>query len=153
MKVKLLVTLFLLVVSASIVSAQDRGFGLGVIIGEPTGFSAKYWIDDKNAFDYALGYSLFEENSTVSFHTNYLYHLHNVIDAPVRIPLYYGFGVRFRARENSESGLGVRGVIGAVWLSDYEPFDVFFEIAPVFQLFPDTELKLDVGLGGRYYFY
>lgn len=35
--------------------AQERRFGLGVIIGEPTGVSAKLWTSPVNAFDFGLG--------------------------------------------------------------------------------------------------
>jgi len=38
--------------------AQERGFGLGVIIGEPTGISAKLWTSPVNAFDFGLGWSI-----------------------------------------------------------------------------------------------
>ncbi len=37
--------------------AQDRDFGLGVIIGEPTGISAKLWTSPINALDFGLGWS------------------------------------------------------------------------------------------------
>ena len=36
--------------------AQQRKFGLGVIIGEPTGLSAKLWTSSVNAFDFGLGW-------------------------------------------------------------------------------------------------
>jgi hypothetical protein len=38
--------------------AQDRAFGLGVMIGEPTGVSAKLWTSAANAFDFGLGWSI-----------------------------------------------------------------------------------------------
>ncbi len=39
-------------------NAQERKFGLGVMIGEPTGFSAKLWTSNSNAFDFGLGWSV-----------------------------------------------------------------------------------------------
>src|ERR1041384_2381931 len=38
--------------------AQERAFGLGVIVGEPTGLSAKLWTSSTNAFDFGLGRSI-----------------------------------------------------------------------------------------------
>ncbi len=38
--------------------AQDRDFGIGVIIGEPTGISAKLWTSPVNALDFGLGWSV-----------------------------------------------------------------------------------------------
>lgn len=39
------------------VAAQDHGFGMGIILGEPTGLSAKAWTSNDNAFDFALAWS------------------------------------------------------------------------------------------------
>ena len=38
-------------------SAQDSGFGLGVILGEPTGISGKLWLGGKTAIDGATAWS------------------------------------------------------------------------------------------------
>jgi hypothetical protein len=37
------VILLLIMIAAAPLSAQDSGFGLGLILGEPTGLSAKLW--------------------------------------------------------------------------------------------------------------
>jgi hypothetical protein len=37
--------------------AQDSGFGLGIIIGEPTGISAKQWTGSRTAIDGAVAWS------------------------------------------------------------------------------------------------
>lgn len=132
--------------------AQDKGFGLGIMIGEPTGFSAKYWLNNKNAFDGGLAYSFVKKHNAVSLHADYLYHNYDLIKSNYKIPIYYGFGVRMRFIENEDNSLGARGVIGAVWLSDNLPIDVFIEFVPVFNLFPATELNLDLAIGARYYF-
>jgi hypothetical protein len=52
--------LFLLIASSG-ASAQirsDEDFGLGLILGEPTGLSLKYWFDEERAVDGALAWSL-----------------------------------------------------------------------------------------------
>jgi hypothetical protein len=134
------------------VKAQDKGFGLGLIIGEPTGISAKYWIDGDNAFDFGLAYSFVQKFSAMSLHADYLYHAFDVIKSDYRLPVYYGFGARIRFVNNSDNSLGARGVIGIAWLNDNLPIDVFFEVVPVFNLIPSTALNLDIALGARYYF-
>ncbi|MEG8947665.1 hypothetical protein [Rosettibacter firmus] len=131
--------------------AQVNGFGIGVMIGEPTGFSAKYWVNNTNAFDGGLAYSFVRKNSAVSLHIDYLYHNYSLIKSNYRIPVYYGFGARLRFIENEENSLGARGVIGLVWLSDNLPLDVFVEFVPVFNIFPATALNLDLAIGARYY--
>ena len=130
---------------------QDSGFGIGVMIGEPTGLSAKYWLNDVNALDFGLAYSFVRRNSAVSLHADYLYHAFDIIKSNYRIPIYYGFGARLRLVSGDDNALGARGVIGVAWLSDRAPFDVFLEVVPVFNLFPSTSLNLDAAIGTRFY--
>ena len=130
---------------------QDNGFGIGVMIGEPTGLSAKYWLNDVNALDFGLAYSFVRRNSAVSLHADYLYHAFDIIKSNYRIPIYYGFGARLRLVSGDDNALGARGVIGVAWLSDRAPFDVFLEVVPVFNLFPSTSLNLDAAIGTRFY--
>lgn len=135
-----------------VTNAQDKGYGLGIVIGEPTGISGKYWVTNTNAFDAALAYSFAGSNNKFALHVNYLYHLYDVINSEEIIPIYYGFGARYRDNSNSEDGLGIRGVIGINYFVSKLPIDFFFEIAPVFELVPSTEIDLDLGLGVRYFF-
>ena len=130
---------------------QDKGFGIGVMIGEPTGLSAKYWLNDVNALDFGLAYSFVRKNSAVSLHADYLYHAFDIIKSNYRIPIYYGFGARLRLVSGDDNALGARGVIGVAWLSDRALFDVFLEVVPVFNLFPSTSLNLDAAIGTRFY--
>ncbi len=133
-------------------NAQDKGFGAGIILGEPTGLSAKYWLDNNNALAFGLAYSLVRKNSAVSIHADYLYHAFDLIKSNYRFPVYYGFGARMRIVDGGDNALGARGVVGIVWLSDDLPIDAFIEVVPVFNLFPSTSLNLDLGLGARFYF-
>ncbi len=133
--------------------AQDRGLGIGLIFGEPTGFSGKYWLDDKNAVDAGFGYSLISGSKEMSLHVDYLYHTISSIKLDnQQLPIYYGFGGRLRIKENASDRLGVRGVIGAIYKIKSAPVEIFLEVAPVFTLLPETDLDFDFGLGGRYYF-
>lgn len=132
--------------------AQDKNFGIGVILGEPTGLSGKYWLSEDRAVDAALAYSFLDDNKSFAFHADYLYHLNGIIDRHYKMPLYYGFGVRFRLRENKDNSFGVRGVIGLIIYLREAPVDIFFEIAPVFRLLPDTSIDFDIAIGARYFF-
>lgn len=133
------------------VTAQDRGTGIGVILGSPTGISLKHWVSPSEAMDFGLGYSL-SGNTNISLHADYLHHVDNVIKSDLQIPLYYGAGLRLISGEHIETSFGVRGVVGLDWMVRKVPVDVFFEVAPVFKLLPSTSLDLDAGLGARYFF-
>ncbi len=131
--------------------AQNKEFGLGVMLGEPTGFSAKYWLSDNKALDFGLAYSFVKSVSALSVHCDYVHHDFDLIKNKFQIPVYYGFGARLRVGSD-ENQLGARGVVGIVYIDEEHPFDVFLELAPVFNLFPKTSLQIDLALGARYYF-
>ncbi|MEW6506423.1 MAG: hypothetical protein AB1432_01625 [Bacteroidota bacterium] len=144
--------IFFILITYRGVNGQSTGFGIGLMVGEPTGISGKYWISNENAFDFGLAYSFVQKHSAVSIHADYLYHAFDVIKSDYRLPVYYGFGARIRFVNNSDNSLGARGVVGIAWLNDKLPIDIFFEVVPVFNLIPSTALNLDIALGARYYF-
>ncbi|PKL81930.1 MAG: hypothetical protein CVV24_12720 [Ignavibacteriae bacterium HGW-Ignavibacteriae-3] len=133
--------------------SQDKGFGLGVSLGEPTGLNGKYWLNSSNALDFGLAYSFVHTKSTYSLHADYLFHNSELIKSSRRLPIYYGVGARLHFGNGNKGTLGARGVIGLVWMPmAAAPVDVFIEFAPVFNLFPETSLHIDLSIGGRYYF-
>jgi hypothetical protein len=158
----LLPLLLIIIMAAKPIEAQDRGFGLGLILGEPTGLSAKYWTSDKNAFDFGLGVAVGSDrisnhdnyygSSRIHFHVDYLWHSFNVINSTERFPLYYGIGARLNSGGGYESSLGIRGVIGIAWFPHSTPIDIFAELVPVFQFTPLAGLGFDAALGIRYFF-
>ena len=144
------------------VAAQDHGFGMGIILGEPSGLSAKLWTSNKNAFDFGLGFSVggdrinykgnYDNGSRIHFHMDYLWHSFDAISSTERFPLYYGIGGRYNSGGGYDGSLGIRGVFGIAWFPHSTPIDVFFELVPVLQLTNSTGFGMDAGLGVRYFF-
>ncbi|MFO7446850.1 MAG: hypothetical protein R6W90_10820 [Ignavibacteriaceae bacterium] len=151
MKKHIFIAAVLVILSSNFSVSQDKGFGAGIIIGEPTGISAKYWLNSVNAFDYALG-SSFVGNGRIHLHVDYLWHAYDVINSTEIFALYYGPGVRVRTREYGRSNLGIRGVMGLAWFLQTAPMDVFVEIVPVLNLSPDVDMAINASVGARYYF-
>ncbi len=147
--------LLLVIVSVFIISnlnfAQQKGFGLGVVLGEPTGVSAKYWLTSGTALDFGLGYSFTSSNSLFDFYADYVFHSSDMINSTENFVVYYGPGARLKIRESS-SKLGVRGVIGILWLPGGTNFDLFVEVAPILDIIPATKFDFAGGIGGRYFF-
>jgi len=143
------------VVSLFIISnlnfAQQKGFGLGVVLGEPTGISAKFWLTSGTALDFGLGYSFTSSNSVFDFYVDYVFHNSNMINSEENFVVYYGPGARLKIKE-STSRLGIRGVIGILWLPRGTNFDVFVEVAPILDIIPATKFDFSGGIGGRYFF-
>lgn len=152
---KLAILLLLLSLSVSFTLAEDfentKKFGLGIMLGEPSGISGKYFLNSTNAIDFGLGYSI-ATNGKLNIHVDYLHHKEGVFNTNQRLILHYGFGAKIKTFSNSDDAFGLRGVIGITWTQDDLPFDAFIEIAPVFMLLPSTELEIDASIGARYYF-
>ena len=145
------------------VQAQNKKFGLGIIIGEPTGVSSKLWTSSTNAFDFGIGWSIggdrvgkydgyYDGGSRVHFHMDYLWHSFNAISSIERFPLYYGIGGRLNSGAGYNSSFAIRGVIGIAWLPRDTPLDIFLEVVPSLQLVTSTGFGIDAGIGTRFFF-
>jgi len=130
--------------------AQDRGFGIGVILGEPTGISAKYWVSTRNALDAGLAWS-FRHKGYVHIHADYLWHVPLKIEGVNQLAFYVGIGGRLGISSGSAL-LGARIPIGLVYWPQSVPLDLFLEVAPILDLTPATEFSVNGGVGIRFYF-
>jgi hypothetical protein len=139
------------------VRAQDHGIGIGIIVGEPTGLSAKAWTGGITAFDFAAAWS-FSHGSALHLHGDFLLHRFDLIQVdPGTLPLYYGIGARLKFRDesggdNEDARFGMRIPVGLAYLFDDAPLDVFVEVVPLLDLAPDTEFTLNASIGIRYFF-
>jgi len=139
--------------------AQDK-FGLGLIVGEPTGLSVKYWLDDKQAVDGAVAWSFWDDDG-LSLHADYLWHNYeflNVGETDGKVPLYFGGGTRLKFRHNegrhhddNDLVFGLRAPVGISYIFNGKPLDLFAEIAPILDLAPDVDLAFSIAVGVRYY--
>jgi hypothetical protein len=140
--------LFILLTGTS--NAQQSGFGLGLMIGEPTGFSGKYWISPWGAIDGAFAWSL-DKNGKIQIHSDYLWHNYNIISViKGKLPIYYGIGGRLVFAADNIAGL--RGVAGLDYLFANTPLDIFLELAPILDLAPKVDFDFNGTIGIRYYF-
>jgi len=149
-RVKLFILISFMIFIGSM-NAQHKGVGLGIIVGEPTGFSFKYWATTSTAFDAALAWS-FIDGGAFHIHVDYLLHSFTLfrIDEG-KLPFYYGIGARLKTSDDTQ--LGVRVPLGVAYLIQNAPVDIFFEIVPILDFIPKTDLKINAAIGARYYFY
>ena len=131
--------------------ARAGNFGLGVIIGEPTGISMKYWNGQSTAIDGAVAWS-FENEGSFHLHADYLIHAFEVIHVSEgALPLYYGIGGRLKFQEKDDK-FGIRIPLGMAYYFRKAPLDIFFEFVPILELIPSTEFEFNAAIGIRYYF-
>ena len=92
MKVFLVLILMAL---TSTVGAAANEYGLGLMLGNPTGLNGKYWMDDTTAIDGGLAFS-FGSHTDLSLHSDYLLHNKSAFffQDDHALDLYYGLGGR-----------------------------------------------------------
>ncbi len=132
-------------------TAQDDGFGLGLIVGEPTGIALKQWTGPRTELAAGIAWSFVDEDA---FHLHGDYLIHSTSFAAgrhLRSPFYYGLGARLKGGDD-DTWLGVRVPLGVAFFVNDAPLDFFVEIAPLMDLVPETEFRINAALGVRYYF-
>ena len=127
-------------------SAQQGGTGVGVVLGEPTGVTARFMRGGNN-FQVHGAWS-FSGDGALQLNGDYL--RSGRIDSEPMVPFYFGLGVMVKFASKSE--LGLRVPLGLNYFFKGDPFEVFGEIVPIFRLIPNTSFKLGGGIGIRYYF-
>lgn len=122
-------------------------YELGIIVGEPTGISAKQNLGGDRAVAAAAAWSFSGEGS-LSLHADHLWFRNDVILVKKgRLPVYYGLGARLKLQDKSLAG--ARFPVGLQYFFSDPRFTVFAEIVPVLDLVPDTEFGLNAAIGFR----
>jgi len=124
-------------------------FGIGAVVGEPTGITGKMFLSDSIAVDATLSWSFVKDKFYI--HSDYLHHFSGLFGSDVPELLgYTGIGGMIELKEDPE--IGVRIPFGLSYTISDTPVELFFEIAPVVLLAPETTVDFTGGIGARYYF-
>lgn len=125
--------------------------GVGLMLGNPTGVNGKHWLNENQAIDGGLGFSL-GKNSDFSIHSDYLLHSKGAFffNDVHPLDLYYGIGGRMEFGDDIE--LGVRVPVGLAHTLEEQNADIFAEVAPILDFIGRTGLELNLAVGARYYF-
>jgi len=144
-------------------AALPYGTGMGIIIGDPTGFTIKHFFSRRKAIDFSAGYDL---DSHLQLHSDYTYHIPSVIPSrepglkhlaayiPIGGKLYYREKKRNRDKDMDETEVsaGLRFGGGLLYYLAQVPLEFFFEAVPTMDFFPGTHFSIDIAIGARYYF-
>jgi hypothetical protein len=148
MKYTLQIFVIFLAISVSATYGQ-KDFGIGIIIGDPTGVSAKVYTGSENAFDFAAAWS-FEGKGHLLFQADYVWHSSLSRTSSGMFELYYGIGGRVIFSDDPTVGLRIP--IGIDYIFSSAPVDIFLEVVPVLDLIPSTDFDLNGGIGVRFWF-
>lgn len=146
--------------SAQSVSHGGGDFGLGLIIGDPTGINGKYFLSPEMAIDGSIGLG-FIGHRHVQLNMDFLWHFGVQRWSAVGLDLYVGVGPmlgfydhddRRNNNRDDELWLGARAPFGASLSFNRAPFDIFVELALGLWVVHDVDADLDAAIGARFWF-
>jgi hypothetical protein len=147
--------------------STDKSFGVGLMVGAPSGLTAKYYLDTPLALAFGLGSSHYGHhdgrndryhNDGIHFHTDVLWHpVVLMSDGAIQLPLHIGIGGQIRNHGNADnntdhSHLGARVPFGISVDFQRVPLDIFFELAFALEFVDSSHSYITGSLGARYYF-
>ena len=143
--------LLILSVSQAKAGEPPNTFGAGLILGEPTGFSAEYTLTPMAAIDAAFAYSYLRQ-SDWQVHADYLFTgFHLFQGEPTGLEEYLGIGGRWKFE--SSQRIGVRIPFGVSYqLPSLTQLQFFGEGAPIVDFEPDLSMSFNIDVGVRYFF-
>lgn len=158
MRLMLLALAFAPLASASAVEVGvSRKVGVGLVLGEPTGITGKFYLSRDHALDVTLGRGTYDRarDSDLWLHVVYLWHP-SVLHHDVDFDLGWHFGVGGYVSERGAvdgAAIGVRAPVGLDFTLTDIPLQFFVDVSADFELLPnELDLWLGLGLGGRYFF-
>jgi hypothetical protein len=122
--------------------------GLGVLLGDPTAGTAKYWFDDRQAVVAGIGVS-----QNLLLYSDYVFHGWELLPQSKRgrLAAYAAIGGRLEFMD--ETDFGIRLLPGlSYWPNFKRPVEFFLEVGPVIRLTNGTRVRVDGGVGLRVYF-
>ena len=136
--------------------------GVGIVLGDPSGFSARYWTTKTHSLDMSLAYSFdsfFILTGDYKLNFPHLFrstgeHLHPYVGLGGAVAFSTdgttGRG-GFYGPTGSSFGLGLRVPFGIEWILSDSRLGVFLELVPGLGMIPSTFGFFEGGVGIRYY--
>ncbi len=125
--------------------------GGGVVVGDPTGFTAKLWFTETGFGIAGSAAWKLNENSEFNIQLDGIFHLALIETEGGRyIVPYVGAGVTNELSDDPR--IGLRFPVGLSLLPIRAiPLEFFADIAPGVGLLPETDADLEFGIGVRFY--
>ncbi len=150
-KLFLLLTIFLSSYSAHAV----EGTGIGVMLGSPSGVTARTGFDKQNSISYGAGWNIID-NKRFQVHADYLWTKPSFVNInETFFDLYFGLGLGVRTnsgRADGELVFGPRLPVGVSYEFTDPNLELFLQTALNVGLIPSSDIYFDAAIGARFYF-
>ena len=128
-----------------------RSFGLGAVVGDPTGVTGEQWLANSRALDFAAAWSL-DENNSMDLSADHVWYDFDALGTERHsVALHYGLGGRALLRDHADDHIGLRMPVGLTWFADGGRVGLFMQVAPVLDVTPSTDMTVQGGVGARYF--
>jgi hypothetical protein len=124
-------------------------FGLGLVVGSPSGLSAELSLGGAGALDFALGLDVFSDRDFY-FHLVYKAYLVELVSGNPRLPLYLGIGGF--VSDHKDIRLGARAPLGIALDFTNAPVHVFLEAALLVTVIDKPKAGVGGAVGFHYFF-
>jgi len=142
---------FFMVISLLLSVTAWSQTGVGFTLGNPIGVNGKHWLNNSQAVDGGIGFSIFGK-SNLQIHSDFLLHNENAFYFNDTYPLDLSFGIGGRMEFADDIIIGARIPVGLVHKLEKENADIFAEAAPILDFIGKTGIELHLLFGARYYF-
>lgn len=146
--------------------AFAKTWGLGAVIGAPTGLSANYFLSESRTVHTTLAYD-FSGDDDLQIASHYQWRMNNLNFEKIKLGWFYGVGARLAFKDDHHHhnhghdhdedhdghiDLGPSGTIGIFHEFTEVPLEVFLKGNLTVNIIEDTDVDADVMLGLHYNF-
>jgi len=153
--VLMLSIVFTLLLSSSVFAensySKEKPFGVGIIVGSPTGISFRYVLNETNGIDVGLAWSV-RKNEYLQINGSYIWSNNAYLQKNYDLPIGFHYGAGAKMVLGDITQLGIRGIIGVFHVFSRPLVDLLFELEPGITLIPATSFDIDAILGARIFF-
>jgi hypothetical protein len=162
---RLTLTIITILILPVILSAQNSGPSLGIILGAPTGFTFKYVFARTSAVAANAGWALSQQGGKVHVTCDYQFlfpqtltwtdDFEGTTHVVKGLCPFVGLGGRLLIADddvNHDTDFNVGMRLGGGLEYAFNRFALFLELYPVVNIIPNTEMDFEGGLGFRFYF-
>jgi hypothetical protein len=156
--------IFALANSASAQGPEGRNFGFGLVLGDPTGGTIKYWTASAQALVASIGGDYFGSTRLdIDYHWHFNAFRSSVVKLYAGPGIAFGFGSGrsflwykkgheyYFIRDDGSTGIGARILLGLNIIPRNTPIELYLEAGPLIGLSPAFGTSMDVAVGIRFY--